>query len=367
MTQHPRVAAVLMVEDAGHAGSDTTERLGLALYGRFLAEAGYQRVLTLRGRERGDERLADAIRALAREHDAVDVVCSIHSMTRDPDALERAIPPEARKLRLVYSTACHGEAEERRAWERVGARTIVTHLGVNNPVIALPLILSRWLDGAELGAAVAEGFGETARVMDVVQALVALAPGGAQALPPIEGSRPVITGDARLTLGAPPGAPAALRYDRARGGPLGLALRALDGARLEHPELAGLLQRSRVPVSLPPGALERVASLAAERTGEDDGLLALTLADALEVPLGPATLELAGRVAAWAGPVDLEDGAFVVHVDGISVTLGPARARLTQVTVTTRDGVRLRVDGLLWGVLPVHRTFRLGAPASIET
>ena len=67
--------------------------------------------------------------------------------------MARLIPQSARKLRLVYSTACFGASEERQAWEGLGARTVVTHVGINDPLVALPYILSRWIAGAAQRAA----------------------------------------------------------------------------------------------------------------------------------------------------------------------------------------------------------------------
>ncbi|MCW8139823.1 MAG: hypothetical protein KIT58_13070, partial [Planctomycetota bacterium] len=159
----PRAAAVLAVEDDGYAGSEVTERLGVALYGRFLEAGPYGgRVLTVVGRHEATARLAAAIARAASLADVVDVFITVHTTARAVDEVRALIAPAvARKLRLVYSTACWGAENEREAWEALGPRTVVTHEGLNNPLIALPYILSRWLAGAPIGQASAEGYRET--------------------------------------------------------------------------------------------------------------------------------------------------------------------------------------------------------------
>lgn len=359
-----RAAAILVVEDAGHAASALTERLGVALYGRFLAAGGYATVMTLRGREEGNERLAAAIRELAAGHDALDVVCSVHTTARAPDAWERAVPPPARKLRLVYSTACHGHAEERLAWERVGARAVVTHVGVNNPVVALPYVLSRWLDGEPLAAAVAAGYRETARLLHL--ALSLHPPLAGLGLPSVAGSRPVISGDADLALRPAPGAPPPLRYDPDRGGPLGLALRALAGEGVSRDDLAALLRRGRVPPEVSAAVLDRVEAVRVERARDGEAQLVVRLTSPVAAPLGRLEVEVGRRVTLRPGRLDLGRGEAVVHVEGVQVRLGPARVGLSRLGLSPalEGGHRLRVDGAVWGVVPVHRTLRLGGPAT---
>lgn len=362
LAQDPRAAAVLMVEDGGYPGSDTTERMGLALYGRFLSAGRYARVLTVQGRDRANERLSQAIRAAAAGHDVVDVFCSVHTTTREPAEWTRLIPPEARKLRFVYSTACYGAEEERRAWERVGARTVVTHVGINNPVVALPMILSRWLGGGEVGPAVAAGYRETAMTMGFMLSL----PGavGAAGIPDVAGSRPVIMGDPRLRR---PGValPDGLSYDRARGGPLGLALRALEGFRVGRGELQPLLDRISLPLVLPAGALEQVQGVSVERSWGGEGQLALGLARQVDVPWQGVTLRAGERVTMRPGRADPATRTVEVHTTGLWVKKGIFRVKLSKLTLSpdAAGGYRVRANAALWGFIPFFKSFSIGGRA----
>lgn len=348
-----------MVEDAGRSGAELTERLGVSLYGRFLEGGRYARVEALQGRQDANERLSRSIRGLAEEHDHVDVFCSVHTIAREPDEWARLIPPEARKLRLVYSTACFGAQEERRAWAAVGARTIVTHVGVNNPLIALPLFLSRWLSGEVVEAAVATGYRETALAMRFVSGLPWLV--GGPELPSIAGSRPVIVGDRELTIGQRAPLPRELQHDRARGGAIGLALRALAGTRVDPDELRSLLERA--PMAALGDALDAVLGVDVERTRAGEGQLTLRFERAFDVPLERFTLRLGERVALWPGVADPDHGRLVVHTTGLSVSLGPLEMSLKELALTfdPAEGVyRARAAVALWGWVPVARTFVLG-------
>lgn len=359
LAQEPRAAAVLMVEDGGYPGVETTERMGIALYGRFLAQGRYARVLVVKGRERANERLAQAIRAVAAEHDVVDVFCSVHTTTRAPAEWLRLIPPEARKLRLVYSTACYGAAEERRAWERVGARTVVTHVGLNNPVVALPMILSRWLGGGEIGPAVAEGYRETALSVNFLLSL----PGavGAAGIPDVSGSRPVVAGDPRLRRPGVP-LPTALTYDRARGGPIGLALRALDGFRVGRDELQPLLDRISLPLVLPTDALAQVRGVDVERSWSGEGQLGLDLVRRVDVPWQGVTLRVGERVTLRPGKVDPSARVIEIHAEGLWVKKGIFRVKLSKLTLRPdpAGGYRVRANAALWGFVPFVKNFEIG-------
>jgi hypothetical protein len=357
--QEPRAAAVLMVEDAGRPGVELTERLGVALYGRFLECGRYARVVALQGRQDANERLSRAIRELAAAHEHVDVFCSVHTISRAPDEWARLVPPGARKLRLVYSTACYGAQEERRAWAAVGARTIVTHVGINNPLVALPLFLSRWLTGEQVEAAAASGYRETALAMRFVAGLPGLV--GGPDLPSINGSRPVIEGDRALTIGLPVALPRELLHERARGGAIGLALRALTGARVAPDELRPLLERA--PRALLGRALDALLAVDVERTRGGEARLSLRFAREAEVPLEGLTLRLGERVTLWPGVADPDGGRLVVHTSGLTVSLGPVDMTLKELALTfdPAQGVyRARAAAALWGWVPIARTFVLG-------
>ncbi len=367
LAQEPRAAAVLMVEDGGYPGADTTERMGVALYGRFLSAGRYARVLVVQGRAGANERLSAASRAAAAGHDVVDVFCSVHTTTRDPAEWARLIPPGARKLRLVYSTACYGAEEERRAWEGVGARTVVTHVGINNPVVALPMILSQWLRGGEVGPAVAAGYRETAMTTHFLLSLPG-ADAAAGGVPDVAGSRPVIVGDPRLRRAGAP-LPAALTYDRARGGPLGLALRALEGFRVGRQELQPLLDRISLPLVLPAGALEHVHGVAVERSWSGEGQLNLGLARQVDVPWEGVTLRAGTEVTLRPGKADPATRTVEVHTTGLWVKKGIFRVKLGKLTLTpdARGGYRVRANAALWGFIPFFKNFSIGgrAPAPL--
>lgn len=371
--QEPRVAAVLAVEDDGYPGSATTERLGVALYSRFLRAGRYASVTTVVGRQDANERLAAAIRDAARDHDLVDVVCSVHTTTREPEAWARLVPPSARKLRLVYSTACYGNDEERAAWAGVGARAVVTHVGINNPLVALPFILGRWQSGAPLGPAVSDAWAETQRSMHLLLSFPGVSSGG---VPDVGGSRPVVLGDAALTARAGhPGwtsaLPRELVYDRARGGPVGLLLRALDGFEVGKDEVRTLLERVQLPVLLPDDAMAQVKGVAVEQDAARDGLLALGLRRSVDVPFEGMTLRVGQRVTLTPGRLDPQAGRLDVRVTGLTIKKGIFRVRLSRLSVTRSadGGHRVTARAALWGFIPLRRSFELGgsAPAPIAS
>ncbi|MCW8140210.1 MAG: hypothetical protein KIT58_15020, partial [Planctomycetota bacterium] len=251
----PTAGVVLMVEDEPRPEA---ERIGLALYDGLLERGPYAERVRLRGRERANERLAEAINALASRHAIVDVFCAMHTIRRDPAEWRRLVPSAAaQKLRLVYSTACFGAQEERAAWEALGARTVVTHVGVNNPLVALPYVLSRWVAGHPLGPAVDAGWRESTHFVRLGLTL----PGAPEDAPYLEGSRPVVGGDYLLTvargLGRTGRLPPELVYDRRRGGPAGLALRVLAGRyAVRGGDVLELLRLADLPLPLPPEHLK---------------------------------------------------------------------------------------------------------------
>jgi hypothetical protein len=291
--------------------------------------------------------------------------------------MARLIPPaSAKKLRLVYSTACFGASEERLAWQRLGARTVVTHVGINDPLVALPYILSRWIAGAPIGRSVAEAFRETVLGMHLVLSFPNVANLG---IPSVDGSRPMIWGDEALTIrsGAPAariGCPAALTYSRQRGGPVGLALRGLAGRLWLGPaDVKPLFERLQMPMALPDGALTKVTHVGPTTNGSGEGQLALVLSSQVDVPL-PDTgvknliLRVGEQVALRPGVVDVERHEVEVHAEGLWLKKGLVRIRLSHLTLTPPSdghGWRARASGGLWGFIPVWKTFDLGGSAPL--
>lgn len=368
--QDARAAAVLMVEDEGYPGSALTERLGTTLYGRFLGEGPYAKVQTLVGRGRANERLAAAIVALAGTHDVIDVFCSIHTTTRDPAAWARALAPARGKLRLVYSTACYGNDEERAAWEALEPQAVVTHVGINNPVVALPYVLSGWLAGRPLGALVTEAYRETTLASSFLLSLPGMA-GTRDLVPSVDGSRPVLTGDRALTIrsGAPRarvGVPQDLRYDRAKGGPIGLALRALAGRfSVDGGEVRGLFERVSLPPVLPAAALEQVERVSVE-SARGQGLVALALRGRVEVPFEGAKLRVEPRATLTPGRADVTTRSIEVRTTGLSIRKGILRVRLDRLRLWPNPngrGYLARAHAGLWGFIPVWKTFDVGGTA----
>jgi len=363
----PTVAAVLHVEDDGWGRGDVTEPLGAALYGRFLAEGPYAEVARLTGRERAHERVAAAIRDLAARHDMVDVFLSVHTTRRDPERWAERIPPAARRLRLVYSTACHGDDAEREAWEAVRPRTIVTHEGINNPVLALPTILAGWIAGEPIGDVVTEGYRLTVRS----EALAASFPGGdAIRMPDPAGSRPVVTGDRHLTIGAGlrgplPAVRPELRLSARRGGVPGLALRALalEGFRVDG---VGALRfadlTTLLPAAIPAEALERARSVGAESPAR--GEVVARFADETEVPLGRGfRLVLDEEVAVWASRFDIDAQRFELKARGLAVRWKILKARVDRLALKPMPllgGYRAEASVGVFGWVPFSFTLPVG-------
>lgn len=364
-----RCGAVLLVEDAGWTGAEVTERLGAALYGRLLEAGSYARVRTVVGRatDAGGRSapLAAAVVELAAEADAIDVFCSVHTTTRAPVELQRLIPREvAAKLRLVYSTACRGASEERAAWAALGARTVVTHEGLNDPLFAMPIVLGGWVEGEPIGALAARGYTETLLWTHLAQAV----PGVRRLFPPgfdARGSRPVVTGDAGLTIGAPRPLPAELRVDPRRGGPLGLALRALVGRfSAGRAEVEALRARARLPDTLATRGLAQVERLATGPGPDGGGQLELTLAREVVLPVGPpgVRLRLAPRVTLVPGEADPRTGRLVLEATGVRAEWRFVDARVTRLELAPdpRGGHQLTVSAAVYGLVPLSRTLRLG-------
>ncbi|MGE0708547.1 MAG: hypothetical protein AB7N76_23035 [Planctomycetota bacterium] len=377
---------MLMVAD-----NEITERIGVAAYEPFLRAGPYGSVEVITGDYDANERLAAAIRKQAARYDVVDVVLSVHTTTRDPARMQELIPPKARKLRLVYSTACYGNSHERHAWERLGARTVVTHIGINNPLVALPYFLSRWIKGDAVGETVRAGFREEALVarfaMSVpsvgenLSALYADSSGRPEFL---EGSRPVISGDAalRITSGLSyrPDVPRHLGYDRDSGASLGLALRAMAGRyELRGDGLADALAAMRLPAL--PGvtpdvlrriAVERVGSAKAVRAGK----LVVELARKQELPLEQGfKLKVSKEVTVRAGRFDPERREAKLSVSGLWVAKGILRYRVTSMTVLPAkdgQGYRVKFGGGAWGIIPFWYSLPIGGttpealPANME-
>lgn len=375
-------AAVLVVEDHGN---ELIERTGARLYLRFLEAGPYRRVVPIVG-EAGraqTRRLAAVIRRLAEEHEVVDLFLSIHTTERSAAELQALLPAEARRVRLVYSTACHGAEAERGAWESIGARAVVTHEGLNNPLVALPYFLSRWLEGATLERCVREGYRESDQVMRFILSLPgapASTPDGLVLEETLAGSRPVVSGALDLTIGQGladhvPRCPPELRYDRGRGGPLGLLLAALCG-RFGVPggDVTDLLGRLGLPSPLGPDELARVEGLFVEE-GPDGPEVVLTLADPLEVRLDAASrLRLERRAVLRPGRLDPGQRTLELFAQGVSLVRGDVRLevrRLAVVAAADGDGYALEAEAAVYGLAPAWGTIPLGgrlpgAPGELE-
>lgn len=384
--QQGAAGAVLMVEDEGWPGSAETERLGVLLYGRILSTGPYSEVRVVKGRDDGQRRLAAAIRTSASKHRVVDVFLTVHTTTRDPASWANLVGPEAaRKLRLVYSTACFGAEEERRAWETLGVKTVITHVGVNNPLIAFPYFLSRWLQGAPVGATVAEGYRETRAISTYVLSLPMIAPYGLAGLEgygdPIEGSRPVVSGNhnLRITDGLArslPALPRPLHYSRQDGGPLGLVLRAVAGRyTVERGGIATLLSRLELgALPIPAAELAKAKRLAVqweERTTMDGGSsrtgraeVELELRDEIKVPLDDGfELKVSKTVKVRPGVFDIRAQTLALHVSGLWVTKGLLRVALSRLTIKPDahgPGYAVKANAGLFGVIPVWKTLSIG-------
>ncbi|RMG08489.1 MAG: hypothetical protein D6731_21800 [Planctomycetota bacterium] len=357
-----RQAALLWIHDRGRAA---TERLGEAVYGGLLERGPYGEVRCLRGPAAGGEVLAAAARDLAARSEALDVFCSAHTTRRAPAAWREALAPARDALRLVYSTACWGARAELQAWAAAGARAVVCHEGLNDPLVAMPLVLSRWLTGSPLGDAVVEGYRETqalhalAKALAWTRRLVAPreVPDGYGVGDPLQGSRPVVWGEASLRLGGAEEDPA-LRYDPATGGALGLAVRAAVGRfAFDRGDLAELLAERGLPEPWADLAeafrrAEAVSRVGAQRA---PGLV-VSFARPLvcRLPAGPQ-LRLSERVALAPGPLDLERGRLDFEVQGAALGSGLTACRLHRLGVRSgRRGLFLRVAGVACGFLPVR-------------
>lgn len=377
-------AAVLMVED-----NEVTEQIGVAAYAPFLTQSGvYKKVLTVQGRERSNERLAAAIRQAAADHDYVDVIVSVHTTRRDPEVMARLIPPSARKLRLVYSTACYGADVEREAWENLGARTVVTHVGINNPLVALPYFLSKWIEGEPVGKTIRAGFREEAitsrfaiSLPGVGEALNVLYGDGSGDPAFLSGSRPVLSGNEQLTIRsglrrARLKRPTHLRYSRSTGGSLGLLTRAMAGRYdLEGQNLSHALGLLRVPATpwLPPNLLRRLRVKPVYRSRSNGrssfgsrrmvaGKIEITLAQKQRIPLGGGvTLKVGKVVTIKPGRIDPEKRTLRMEVSGLWIKKGVLSYRLTSMTVKPdKSGYKVKVGGGVWGFIPYWHSIPIG-------
>lgn len=381
-------AAVLMVED-----NEITEKIGIAAYAPFLVQSGaYKKVYTLHGRQRSNERLASAIRQAAADHDYVDVVVSVHTTARDPQLMQRLVPQSARKLRLVYSTACYGADVEREAWEQLGAHTVVTHVGINNPLVALPYFLSEWIRGEPVEKTIREGFREEAitsrfglSLPGVGEAMSVLYGdnGGNPAF--LTGSRPVLSGNGGLTIRSGLGRvrlkkPAHLRYSRSKGGSLGLATRAMAGRYdLKGESLAHALGMLRVPATpwLPPNLLRRLRVKPVYRTRNTGhhrgssfhsrrelraGKIEISLAKKQEIPLEQGLKMKVNKVVTITpGRLDPEKRTLRLEVSGLWIKKGALSYRLTSMTVKPDDyGYKVTVGGGVFGFIPYWHSIPIG-------
>jgi hypothetical protein len=390
-----KLAAVLAIEDRDNP---VTQKLGVAVYRPFLDSAPYSRVTTVVGSEDPNRRMAEAIVALAKEHDWIDVFCSIHTTEREGAELARWIPLSARrKLRLVYSTACHSERAERKAWESLGARTVVTHLGINNPLFSFPIFLSRWIRGDTVEQAVKLGARETALAHRFALSL----PGGQEFDREIvDGSVPKISGDPRLTLAhgwvkggsaarslaswwLSTNAPPDLLYDRSRGGTLGLALRAMSAEKfvIKGKEVRELLDRVAVPypfTELDPEVFEKSYVETKVQTAPPKLLfgvipvgprfrverrLVIELRKPVELPLSaPFSLRFAKRVWLSAGEIDPERERAQLYVSGVSLRSCGLSYTPTSLSISRHwlGGYNLGIGGRFLGIVPLGAGIPIG-------
>lgn len=138
-----------------------------ALLGRLLGRR-YARALVLREADASAEAITAAVADLARgpEIAAVDVFLNVHGRERSLTLAEgevqvavlagalRALGDPARKLRLLYSTACHAahHAPELRA---AGFRTCLGARRINTTgALETPLFLALWARGTPAGRAI---------------------------------------------------------------------------------------------------------------------------------------------------------------------------------------------------------------------
>lgn len=361
---------VLMVEDDGRP--EVSVRTGVALYGRFLRAGAYQRIKTVTGRENANQRLAAAIVEVAEHSGVVDVFLSVHTTYRTADELQALIPPAVRsKLRLVYSTACYGNDYEREAWESVGARTVITHVGLNNPLIALPYFLSSWIGGGQVDDAVTMAYSETRRASTYILSLPGMPSASSLGSnDPVAGSRPVVSGDRNLTImsGLPrhpvPVTPEALTYQPRRGGGPGLILRALIGHKVERSEIRALLNTldlSQFP--FPAGNLDKIKRVKVERHESGDGQLVIELDKKVRFPLEQGLkLQLSKRVVIRPGVFDANSRKLKLHMSGVWIKKGILGARLSEATLQPSKpyGYEVKARVGLLGFIPYTHTLRIG-------
>jgi hypothetical protein len=386
LTQAPLQAqtagVILVVEDRG---AELTEPLGLAAYGRLLEQAPYAEVRRLRGTGSTDLLLAEAIRDLAGRHDAVDLILSTHTSFRNHHSAfwQEQVPEEARaKLRLVYSAACTGHAAERETWESLGARCVVTHRGMNVPVLALPTVLAAWAQGMTIGDATAMGYTDTQRAYRLLASIPGLgrfAAGGA------DGSTPILSGDAELTVTS--GVPGVglraprreLVFSQRTGGALGLVLRALalegysatgEDLRSYAWDATAMSGTFGLALPLPPELLEAVVEVRAEDRRR--GWLTLELARPQELEAQGFTLRLARQVRIRLGRFDLDTQRLELHTRGISAHRGLLGVTVSTLTIEpdpARGGYRLHLQIGLLGLIPWSHSIHLGGvsdPLALE-
>lgn len=361
--------AVLMVHD-----SPLTERLGEAVYGGSLGAVSYRRLLVLHGSRDPDRLTRSLALALALEELAgegpgpIDVFLAVHDGSLDPATVAARAGAARGRVRLLYTTACNS-GSTRAQWAALGARALVTHEGLNVPVVAMPLALSRWGNGAGLGEAVDEGYRETLGFARWILSLPGL--GRLSGAFDPAGSRPIVTGDHDLRLPAP--SPRAdLTYDRARGGPVGLALRAAAGRfELEPSDLTSIpstLAGLRLPPDLlPADALARVRRLAIELDDRGRGVLTLRCDGNVRVappmaglPEGTA-LVLNPLVQLRAGRFDPERRELELHLRGVGIDYRGLVLKLRRLVLrdTPERGHELEARAGAMGIFPVGDAWQL--------
>ena len=378
--------ALLVVEDVA-----LTERVGVAVFKPFLSESGaYADVRALTGDlGKTDEEVGRAVRELAARHDHVDVFLSVHTVRRTAHRLRQLIPPAAaRKLRLVYSTACHGAKEEREAWEGLGVRALVTHVGINNPTVALPYFLSRWIRGEPLEAILEGATQEEGLTTRFLRSLPGLEGSYDEEL--LAGSVPVLSGERRLTIlsgldGARLERPSHLRFSRSTGSSLGLALRAMAGKfRIARDEVEfefdDLLHELHVP-DLPFVPSEHLRELRVDPVYAPQvsygylplnplpprlkaGKIVIELSERFEVPLdGGFVLSVGETISLTPGRVDPETRTLTLEVRGLWVKRGVLRFRVTNAKLRPSAGgeaYEVVVGGGAWGVVPFWKALPIG-------
>jgi hypothetical protein len=375
LAQEKTIGALLVTDDHDN---NITETLGVTLYRAFLEQGPYQEIISIAGYEEGN--VYESIRTLASRYDLVDVFFSVHTTDRSPEEVMKQIPSPMRKLRLVYSTACGGASAERKGWEAVGARAVITHVGGNNPSVFFPYFLSRWIEGAALEDVVTGGYRETVLFNRFFRSV----PFGPEHAFDEPDCQPVLSGDRHLTIQSD-GVPAVqvkgsgLKYGRRTGSVAGLVLRAMVGRPgLDQQDIDRWAQGTLLPDQVE-SVLKDLRGIQAEYDpGEDRADLVVRLDEPMEAPIERSfgkgirvTLEfrlgLDSEVRIGFGQVDPVQRRVTIHVSGIwiqAATLPRLTLRKLQLDPYPLGlGYRLSLWGNSAGGRPIHLSIPIGGKA----